>query len=131
MSGQPAENSNNINSIHLIAFFYKWRKTILSVTLLALFSSVLVALLIPEKFKSTVILFPATSASISKSLMSQNSSPESDLLQFGEEDDMERMLQVLNSEDIRERISNKYKLLEHYRIPKDSKYKKNIVARRI
>lgn len=83
--------------------------------------------MIPEKFKSTVILFPAPSVSISKSLMSQNASPQSDLLRFGEEDDMERMLQVLNSEEIRDRIVSKYKLAEHYGIENDNKYKRTLL----
>lgn len=83
--------------------------------------------MIPEKFKSTVILFPAPSISISKSLMSQNASPQSDLLRYGEEDDMERMLQVLNSEEIRERIVNKYKLSEHYGIENDDKYRRTLL----
>jgi hypothetical protein len=83
--------------------------------------------MIPEKFKSTVILFPAPSVSISKSLMSQNAPANSDLLQFGEEDDMERMLQVLNSEDIRNRIVEKYKLAEHYGIAKDDKFRRTLL----
>ena len=83
--------------------------------------------MIPEKFKSTVILFPAQSVSISKSLMSQNAPSNSDLLQFGEEDDMERMLQVLNSEEIRNRIVSKYKLGEHYGIEEDNKYKHTLL----
>ena len=83
------ENKSNINSLHLFAFFYKWRKTIIAVAVLAAISSMGVAYMIPEKFKSTVILFPAPSVSISKSLMGQNTSPQSDLLRFGEEDDME------------------------------------------
>ncbi len=124
MSDFPAENKSNIDSTNMLAFFYKWRKTLLIVTVLSFLSSAVVALLIPEKFKSTVILFPAPSVSISKTLMSQNSSPQSDLLQFGEEDDMERMLQVLNSEEIREKIVHKYKLAEHYGIENDSKYKR-------
>lgn len=120
-------NKGNINSTHLLTFFYKWRKTIFVVMVLAFISSTLVAWMIPEKFKSTVILFPAPSVSISKSLMSQNSSPQSDLLQFGEEDDMERMLQVLNSEEIRERIINKYKLREHYGIENDNQFKRTLL----
>ena len=83
--------------------------------------------MIPEKFKSTVILFPVPSLSISKSLMSQNVSSQSDLLKFGEEDDMERMLQVLNSEEIRNRIVSKYKLAEHYGIENDNKYKQTLL----
>jgi uncharacterized protein involved in exopolysaccharide biosynthesis len=127
MSDFSSENKSNINSAHLLAFFYKWRKTIFSVMVLSALSSTLVAWMIPEKFKSTVILFPAPSVSISKSLMSQNAPPQSDLLQFGEEDDMERMLQVLNSEEIRDRIVSKYKLSEHYGITEDNKYKRTLL----
>jgi len=59
--------------------------------------------------------------------MSQNSSPQSDLLQFGEEDDMERMLQVLNSEEIRDRVVKKYKLSEHYGISSDDQFKNTLL----
>ena len=121
------ENKSHINSTHLLAFFYKWRKTIIAVCILAAIASSGIAYMIPEKFKSTVILFPAPSVSISKSLMSQNASPQSDLLQFGEEDDMERMLQVLNSEEIRNRIVSKYKLAEHYGIEPDNKFKRTLL----
>jgi capsular polysaccharide biosynthesis protein len=127
MSDFSSENKTNINSTYLLAFFYKWRITIVVVMLLAAISSAGVALMIPEKFKSTVVLFPAPSVSISKSLMSQNSSPQSDLLQFGQEDDMERMLQVLNSEEIRNRIVSKYKLEEHYGIEKDNKFRRTLL----
>jgi uncharacterized protein involved in exopolysaccharide biosynthesis len=117
----------NIDSTHLLAFFYKWRKSLCAVLVLAILSSSVVSWMIPEKFKSTVILFPASSVSISKSLMSRNSSPQSDLLQFGEEDDTERMLQVLNSEEIRERVVTKYKLGEHYGIENDNPYKRTLL----
>ncbi|MBI4945093.1 MAG: hypothetical protein HY840_01680 [Bacteroidetes bacterium] len=127
MSDFSTENKNNIDSTHLLAFFYKWRKTILTVTVLSAISSAGVAWMIPEKFKSTVVLFPAPSVSISKSLMSQSASPQSDLLQFGEEDDMERMLQVLNSEAIRENIVTKYKLSQHYGIENDNKFRKTLL----
>ncbi len=122
-----SQESERLDSTHLFAFFYKWRKAIIAVAVLAFISSSVIAWMIPEKFKSTVILFPASSVSISKSLMSQNSSPQSDILQFGEENDMERMLQVLKSEEIRERVVNKYKLSEHYGIESDNKFKKTLL----
>lgn len=121
------QDPKRLDSTHLFAFFYKWRKTIIAVAILSFVSSAGVAWMIPEKFKSTVVLFPAPSVSISKSLMSQNSSPQSDLLQFGEEDDMERMLQVLHSEEIRERIVNKYKLSDHYGIASDDPFRKTLL----
>lgn len=126
-NGPLPGGQNHLDSTHLFAFFYKWRKTIAAVAILSLVSSAGVAWMIPEKFKSTVILFPAPSVSISKSLMSQNAGSQTDLLQFGEEDDMERMLQVLNSEEIRERIVNKYKLSEHYGIANDDPFKRTLL----
>jgi capsular polysaccharide biosynthesis protein len=127
MSEFNTGNKSNIDSTHLFSFFYKWRKTILAVAVLSAISSAGVAWMIPEKFKSTVILFPAPSVSISKSLMSATASPNSDLLQFGEEDDMERMLQVLNSEEIRERIVSKYKLSDHYGIANDDQFRRTLL----
>ena len=120
-------SNRRLDSTHLLAFFYKWRKVIVAVGVLAVISSSGVAFMIPDKFKSTVILFPAPSVSISKSLLSENGSPNSDLLQFGEEDDMERMLQVLNSEAIREKIVTKYNLSDHYGIEKDNPYKRTLL----
>lgn len=114
----------NIDSVYLLTFFYKWRKTLLAIGILSALSSAAVAFIIPEKYKSTVILFPAPSVSVAKALMAQNVSSNSDLLQFGEEDDMERMLQVLNSEEIRNKIIERYKLEEHYGIAPDDKYRK-------
>lgn len=124
-----AENKSNIDSTNLLLFFYNWRKTIISVCILSILASSGVSLIIPDKFKSTVILFPSPSVSISKSLLSQNASSQSDILRFGEEDDMERMLQVLNSEEIRERIVSKYKLMEHYGINNDNQYKRTYLRK--
>ena len=74
-------------------------------------------------FKSTVILYPTASNSISKVLLSDNPGNSKDILEFGEDEQTEQMLQVLNSNKIRDRVIEKYNLLEHYRIKKSSKYK--------
>lgn len=123
MSESPLREEN-IDSVHLLSFFYKWRKTLLAIGVLSALSSAGISFIIPEKYKSTVILFPAPPVSVAKSLMAHNVSSNADLLQFGEEDDMERMLQVLNSEEIRNKIIERYKLEEHYGIAPDDKYRK-------
>ncbi len=80
-------------------------------------------LFITPKYKSSVIMFPVATNSISKVLISQNSGTEEDILGFGDEEQAEQMLQILNSNLIRERIIEKYNLLEHYDISPNSKYK--------
>lgn len=116
--------TSDFNSTNLLGFLYKKRKIILSVGLAAAIVSSVVSLMMDEKFKSTVVLFPSTTSSISKSLVAENPlSSKHDIMQFGEEEDAEQMLQILNSDEIRNKIIEKYDLMRHYKIDTTSKYK--------
>ncbi len=46
-----------------------------------------------------------------------------DFLDYGEVEDAERLLQVLESGNIRDRIIERFNLLDHYEIPEDARYK--------
>ena len=74
-------------------------------------------------YKSTVILYPTASNSISKVLLSTNFTTNMDILEFGEDEQTERMLQILNSTKIRNRIIKKYNLMEHYSVNRDAKFR--------
>ncbi len=93
---------------------------VVAIILSAIFSS---PFFITPLFKSTVILYPTASKSISKVLLSENSGNAKDILEFGEEEQTEQMLQVLNSNKIRDKLIVKYNLLGHYKIPETSDYK--------
>jgi hypothetical protein len=116
------ENQDNLNSGNLIVFFYKWRKPLLMMTTLAAVVSIVVSLMIQNKYKSTVVLFPTTTSSIAKALISENNTGKEDVLRLGEEEQAEQMLQILNSDEIRNRIIEKYNLLSHYDIDEDDEY---------
>ncbi len=124
MVSKFAENGN-FDSSGFIYFLYYWRKPLIIIVLLAVFASILFSSpwFITPKYKSTVILFPVATNSISKALISQQSGIKEDVLGFGEEEQAEQMLQILNSNKIRDRIVSKFNLFEHYGIEKDSKYK--------
>lgn len=68
-------------------------------------------------------MFPVQSNAISKALLTEDVTGKQDVLQFGEEEQAEQMLQILNSDEIRSTISKKFKLMEHYRIDTADKYK--------
>jgi len=68
-------------------------------------------------------MYPASSNSISKTLLTERQSSEQDVLQYGEEAATEQMLQMLSSSRIRSRIVKKFDLMEHYEIKPDEKYK--------
>ena len=124
MMDKKVQATSDFNSLNVLFFIYKWRKPLILVGIAAFIISCIVALTIKEKYKSTVILFPATTNSISKALLTENNSKQEDVLQFGEEEEAEQMLQILNSDEIRTRICEKYNLMEHYGIDPTDKLKR-------
>ncbi len=117
--------NKEFDNSNLIVFFYKWRKPLIFVTLLALVASIIFSSpwFITPQYKSTVIMFPVATNSVSKVLISQNSPIKADILGFGEEEQAEQLLQILNSNLIRDKIIAKYNLLDHYGIRPDARYK--------
>ena len=77
-------------------------------------------------FESTVLMFPAKSSSLSRAVFGTNV----DFLEYGDVDDAERLLQVLGSTAIRDKVVERFDLFEHYEIDEDDKYK-NTNLRRI
>ncbi|MCB0819351.1 MAG: hypothetical protein KDC13_01915, partial [Bacteroidetes bacterium] len=63
------------DSTKLVIFLWRKRKPIIIATLVAMAASVIFSseYFIPPRFKSSVIMFPTTNSSISKSLLSENS----------------------------------------------------------
>lgn len=112
----------NFSSVDLLIYIWKKKVILIIVTFLAGITSIIVSLQITEKYESTVVMFPTTGASISKSLLSANYAGRQSVYGFGEEEQAEQLLQVLNSEVIRTRIIEKYNLMEHYEIDPGSKY---------
>jgi len=116
---------NDFDSANLLYFLLKWRKhlaivLIASVVLSTLFSS---PWFITPKYKSTVVMFPTASNALSQALLSETKSAKQDILEFGEQEQAEQLLQVLNSSVIRDRIVVKHNLMSHYNIDTNSKFK--------
>lgn len=115
------KNSFNFDTIEILVFLWKKKMPIILITALGAITSIIVSLSIEEKYKSNVVLFPATTGALSNMVLTNNVS-KADLLRFGEDEDMERILQVLRSNEIKDRIIEKYNLREHYEIDPNSKY---------
>jgi len=115
----------DFDSTNFILFLFAWRMPILIVTAIAFIASIIFSspFFITPKFKSTVVLYPTSTSSVSKALLSDTYGGKEDILEFGEDEQTEQMLQILNSNKIRDRIIGQYDLLNHYEIDPDSKYK--------
>ncbi len=117
--------NEDFDSTNLVIFLYKWRKSLFIVMLIALFGSWFFSCswFITPKFKSTVILFPASNTSVSKALLSEQSAKGQDLTAFGEDEQAEQLLQILNSNKIRDKVVRQFNLMEHYGIDTNSNFK--------
>lgn len=115
----------DFNSSNFFLFLYKWRKVLFIVLLVSLVSSIFFSseVFITPKFKSTVIMFPTSTNSISKALLSDASGSKQDILEFGEEEQAEQLLQILNSNTIRSKVINRFRLMQHYGIDSTDRYK--------
>tara|TARA_B110000046_G_scaffold72018_1_gene79892 strand:- start:2099 stop:3106 length:1008 start_codon:yes stop_codon:yes gene_type:complete len=119
---EDKDYQKSFDSTNLLVFLYSYKKTIITITIAAAIISALVSLMIQEKFLSTVILFPASTNSISKSLMTNDVTGKLDINAFGEEEQAEQLLQILNSDDISGYIRDKYNLMEHYGFKSDESF---------
>jgi hypothetical protein len=73
-------------------------------------------------------MFPAITNSASKALLNEQTTGRDDILALGDEEDSEQLLQMLNSDKVRDRVARKYDLLEVYKIKADSKHKNSELA---
>lgn len=115
---------DTFNSKYLCKLLYEYRKSVLIILALAALLAVFFSspLFIKPLYKSTTILYPTSSNSKSKVLLSTTFQANKDLLEFGESEQTEQMLQVLNSNHIRDKVIERYHLMEHYQIKPTEKY---------
>lgn len=125
------ENGLDFDSSNLLLFVVRWKKPLLILSFAAAVLSAIFSApkFIAPKFESTVIMFPTSTASISKSLLSKNNVSKQDLLSFGEEEQAEQLIQILNSDEIRSRVVQKFDLMRHYEIDTSDVYKQTKLFR--
>lgn len=113
----------SFSSRNLLVFIWKKRVPLLILTGIAAVVSAVISLMITPKYASTVVLFPSSSTSVSEALLSTSQFATNDLLEFGGEEEVERMLQILYSDRIRQELVDRFDLFAHYQIDPDSKYR--------
>ncbi len=119
--GKKYKANKNLDSTGLLLFIYSKKVPLISIILIAFAVSLVVSLLITPRYRSSLIFYPASSASMSRSLIGP-SIVRGDIMSFGLESDAERLLQVLHSDAIKEKIIEKYDLMNHYGISEKSRF---------
>lgn len=113
---QENQPNTEFDSSNFLIFLLRWRKPLIIISMTAAIVSAVVSLMIDEKFLSTSIFFPANNKSLSKAVLTEDAQAKNDISSFGEEEEAEAMLQILQSDAIKWHIWGKYDLMNHYGI---------------
>jgi uncharacterized protein involved in exopolysaccharide biosynthesis len=76
----------------------------------------IVSLLMTPIFRSTAIVFPAATSTVS---FSEQRNAKAAAMDFGEEEQAEQLVQILSSSRIRDKIIQEFDLMKHYNIDKN------------
>jgi uncharacterized protein involved in exopolysaccharide biosynthesis len=114
------EESFSKDTKNVLQFFWDKRKFIIVFTFSASLISGIVVFLMTPLFLSTAIIFPAATSSVS---FSEQRNAKAASMDFGEEEQAEQLIQILQSARIRDKIMDKFNLMSHYRIASDGKNK--------
>lgn len=110
----------NLNSTSLVRMVWNKKYLFIIVGVVAFIASAVAGFLLTPYFKSTAILIPAVSTQASKELFVP-SSRQKGLTVFGDDEEVEHLLQVLTSETLRRVVIEKLDLFTHYYIEPNSK----------
>lgn len=124
---KSTESQTSLESSNLFILLYQWRKPIMLVSITAAILSAVVSLLMKERYKSAVVLYAEQQHSFGAQLLEDVQ--KEDLLTFGEEEDAERLLQMINSDQVRNKVIEKYKLWDVYEIQRDQRGANTLIAR--
>ena len=118
------QTHNTYNSKYLCRLLVNYRKPIIIILAVAALCAILFSapFFITPLYKSTTVIYPTSSNSISKVLISTTYQSDKDLMNIGEDEQTEQMLQVLNSNRVRDKVISRFNLMEHYNIKANSKY---------
>lgn len=116
--------NNNFDSRNIFKAIWKYKITIATVLAVAGICAAVFSgpAFITPLYKSTVILYPTSSNSVSKALISTTYSAKNDIMEFGEDEQTEQMLQILNSNRVKDKVIAKFDLINHYKIKTTEKY---------
>jgi capsule polysaccharide export protein KpsE/RkpR len=109
-------NSTEANATNMLVVILKNRRKLILIGIAAALLSAIASLLIKEKYKSVVVMFATQQHSFGEQMLEDLK--KEDVLAYGEEEDAERLMQIINSEQIKSKIIEKFDLWSVYDIAK-------------
>lgn len=116
------------DSFDLLNFFIRHFRKFVTAGIAAALLSAVISLLIKPLYESTVILYPSSNIAEATSLLGETASRTA---LFGDDDATEKLIQVINSEQVRDYLKEKYDLARHYNIKPGERYPNTLLAEKM
>ncbi len=113
------------DSLDLINFIISHFKKFVYTGLAAAIISAVISLMIKPMYESSVIMYPSSNITGAGTLLGEVTSGTE---LFGDDDATEKLIQVINSGQIREYLKEKYDLLNHYNVKPGERYPNTVIA---
>ncbi len=118
-SNEKNHDDLELGSANLLNLIYSKRKLIIAICAIAAIISAIGSLMIREKFKSTVTMYAAEDPILG--LLVTDNEVRQNLMKSGDKEDTEKLVQLLSSDEVRDRVIEKYNLWKHYGISPQEK----------
>lgn len=76
----------------------------------------IISFILPVEYESETIILPARHFSVSKMLVEPNVGNQEDYMEIGDDDDLEKLLQIVYSDDLKILLANKMNLWKRWKI---------------
>lgn len=116
------------DSVDLINFFIRHFRKFIIAGIAAAVISAIVSLLLKPLYESAVILYPSSNITEASTLLGEASSRAA---LFGDDDATEKLIQVIESEQVRDYLKQKYDLARHYNIKPGERYPNTLLAEKM
>ncbi|WP_442795719.1 Wzz/FepE/Etk N-terminal domain-containing protein [Pelobium manganitolerans] len=110
---------NQPDFLDLLRVSYNYRKHILFLTIFGMLVGIATAFLAKPEFEAFTVFYIPANNSISKSLLAENNLEN--FMRYGDEDQIDQAIEMLNSDALKDRVIAKFNLQEHYGF-KNTKY---------
>jgi capsule polysaccharide export protein KpsE/RkpR len=118
------------NLIAVIRIILKWRKPILILVVISAIASALFSVFVmDEYFLSWATFYPNNQYLSDRSMIFNSEKSDAQVEYFGNKNDVNRVMTIANSAQLMEYITDSFKLADHYKIDKSSKFWKTKVRK--
>ncbi len=115
----------NPDSTDLVNFIIRHFTKFVIAGLAAAVLSAIISLLIKPLYESTVTLYPSSNITEARTLLGESTSKAA---LFGDEEATEKLIQVINSEQVMEYLKERYDLDSHYNVRPGERYPNTVIA---